>query len=143
MPRVRARPAKTDEMMEVCAMREPDAWITPYQLYLEDGVLPLDPAEAKRIKRSSSKFTLIDGNLFRFGFSHPVQICVYGEQCIRLMSELHEGVCGSHVGGRALASRILRAGYYWPTLKEDCVRYAQRCKQCQLHADWHKAPPRS
>ena len=57
------------------------------------------------------------------------------------MSELHEGVCGSHVGGRALASRVLRAGYYWPKLKEDCIRFAQRCKQCQLHADWHKAPP--
>ena len=23
----------------------------------------------------------------------------------------------------------------------DCKRYAQRCKQCQQHADWHKAPP--
>ncbi|XP_068474112.1 uncharacterized protein [Phaseolus vulgaris] len=53
------------------------------------------------------------------------QICVYGEQCTRLMSELHEGVCGSHVGGCALASRILRAGYYWPTLKEDCVRVVE------------------
>ena len=39
-----------------------------------------------------------------------------------------------------MASRILRTGYYWPKLKEDCVRFAQRCKQCQLHADWHKAP---
>jgi len=48
---------------------------------------------------------------------------------MRIMSELHEGVCGSHVDGRALASRVLRAGYYWPTLREDCVGYAQRCKQ--------------
>ena len=78
-PRVRARPAKTDEAMEVCAVRDPDTWITLYQLYLEDGVLPVNPTEAKRIKRSSSTFTLIDGNLFRFGFSHPVQICVYDE----------------------------------------------------------------
>ena len=22
------------------------------------------------------------------------------------------------------------------------MRYAQRCKQCQMHADWHKAPPK-
>ena len=54
-PRVRLRPSKTDESMEVHAGKEPDTWITPYQLYLEDGVLPLDAAEAKRIKRSSSK----------------------------------------------------------------------------------------
>ena len=54
-PRVRSRPSKTDESMEVRAEKEPDTWITPYQLYLEDGVLPLDVAEAKWIKRSSSK----------------------------------------------------------------------------------------
>ncbi|XP_068461682.1 uncharacterized protein [Phaseolus vulgaris] len=81
------------------------------------------------------------GGKQRTVIQETLKICVHGEQCARLMSELHEGVCGSHVGGRALASMILRAGYYWPTLKEDCVRYAQRCKQCQLHADWHKAPP--
>ena len=28
-PRVRARPTKTDKVMEVCAVREPDTWITP------------------------------------------------------------------------------------------------------------------
>ncbi|XP_068504010.1 uncharacterized protein [Phaseolus vulgaris] len=140
-PRVRARPVRSDEVMEVCAVGKADTWITPYQRYLADGVLPLDPTEAKRVKKSSSKFTLIDGDLFRFGFTHPVLVCMHGEQCTRIMSELHEGLCGSHVGGRALASRVLRAGYYWPTLKEDCVGYAQRCKQCQQHADWHKAPP--
>jgi len=26
-------------------------------------------------------------------------------------------------------------------MREDCTRYAQHCKQCQQHADWHKAPP--
>ena len=26
-------------------------------------------------------------------------------------------------------------------MREDCKKYAQCCKQCQQHADWHKAPP--
>ncbi|XP_068487021.1 uncharacterized protein [Phaseolus vulgaris] len=114
--------------MEVDAAGRDDTWITPYQRYLADGVLPLEPTEAKRIKKSSSKFTLIDGDLFRFWFTDPVLVCVHREQCMRIMSELHEGICGSHVGGRALAGRVLHAGYYWPTLREDCVGYAQRCK---------------
>ncbi|XP_068466355.1 uncharacterized protein [Phaseolus vulgaris] len=25
-------------------------------------------------------------------------------------------------------------------MKEDCVKHAQRCKQCQKHADWHHTP---
>ena len=40
-----------------------------------------------------------------------------------------------------MASKVIQAGFYWPTVREDCVRYAQRWKQYQTHADWHKAPP--
>jgi len=25
-------------------------------------------------------------------------------------------------------------------MREDCTKYAQQCKQCQQHADWHHAP---
>jgi len=53
------------------------------------------------------------------------------------MSELHEGICGNHVGSRALVLKITRAGYYWPTMKENCRSYVQLCEQCQKHADWH------
>ncbi|XP_068466373.1 uncharacterized protein [Phaseolus vulgaris] len=140
-PRVRAHPVGEIKMTQVCAVHEPDTWITPYQRYIADGLLPMDSTEARKVKRNSSKFTLIDGELYRFGFTHPLLVCVHGERCTRIMAELHEGICGSHIGGRALATRTIRAGYYWPTMREDCKRYAQRCKQCQEHADWHKAPP--
>ena len=69
----------------------------------------------------------------------PLLECIHGEKCTRIMAELHEGTCGSHVGGRALAARTLRAGYYWPSMREDCKKYAQCCKQCQQHADWPRA----
>jgi len=136
-------PAGVTKMTQVCAIHEPDTWITPYQRYMADGVRPMDSTKARKIKKNSSKFTLIDGELYRFGFTHPLLVCVHREKCVRIMAKLHEGICGSHIGGRALATRTLRAGYYWPTTREDCKRYAQRCKQCQQHADWHKAPQRS
>jgi len=41
-PRIRARPAKEVRTMQVCAIHEPDTWITPYQRYLADGMLPMD-----------------------------------------------------------------------------------------------------
>jgi len=115
--------------------------MAPYRRYLVDGILPLEPEEGKKIKRNSAKYTLLDGEMFRHGFTHPILVCVSGEQCTRIMAELHKGICGSHVGGKSLASKVFRAGYYWPTVREDCIRHAQRCKQCQQHADWHKAPP--
>jgi len=114
--------------------------MTPYKRYLVDGILPLEPTETRKIKKNFAKYTLIDGELYRHGFTHPILVCVSGDQCARIMAEVHEGICGSHIGGRCLASKAIRAGYYWPTIREDCTRYAQRCKTCQQHANWHKAP---
>jgi len=130
-----------EKCVQVCALEESDTWMTPYRRYIADGFLPAEPREGKRIKKNSARYTLVDGVLFRYGFTHPILTYVSGNECTRIMSELHEGICGSHVGGRSLASKVIRAGFYWPSVREDCVRNAQRCKLCQMHADWHKAPP--
>ncbi|XP_068480871.1 uncharacterized protein [Phaseolus vulgaris] len=63
-PRVRACLAEEVKTMQVCAIHEPDTWITPYQRYMADGVLPMNSTEARKIKKNSSKFTLIDGELY-------------------------------------------------------------------------------
>ena len=115
--------------------------MTPYRRYIADGILPAESGEGMRIKKNSARYTLVDGVLFRHGLTHPILTYVSGDECTRIMSELHEEICGSHVGGRSLASKVICAGFNWPSVREDCVRYAQRCKQCQMHADWHKAPP--
>ena len=72
----------------------------------------------------------------KLGISHhfsaprtPQQNGVSGKQCTCIMAELYEGICGSHIGDRALSSKAIRAGYYWPTMREDCTGYAQQCKQ--------------
>ena len=109
---------------QVCALEEGDTWMMPYRRYIADGILPAEPGEGKRIKKNSARYTLVDGVLFRHGFTHPILTCVSGDECTRIMSELHEGVCGSHVGGRSLVSKVIRAGFYWPLVREDCVRYA-------------------
>ena len=88
-------------------MEEGDTWMTPYRQYLADGILPAEPEEGKNIKRNAARYTLVDGILFRHGFTHPILTCVSGDECTRIMAELHEGICGSHVGGRSLASKVM------------------------------------
>ncbi|KAJ9561557.1 hypothetical protein OSB04_006717 [Centaurea solstitialis] len=53
---------------------------------------------------------------------------------------MHDGECGNHSGGRSLANRISRQGYYWPTLREDAMRYVQRCDACQRHSGTSHLP---
>ena len=42
----------------------------------------------------------------------------------------------------ALAQKLQRAGYYWPTMQADAVRYAKSCKKCQMHENLIHAPRR-
>jgi len=34
-----------------------------------------------------------------------------------------------------MATRVLRACYYWPTLKVDCADSAKKCTSCQEHGN--------
>ena len=54
--------------MQVCLVEEGQTWMTPYKRYLADRVLPLEPTEARKIKKNSAKYTLIDGELFIYKF---------------------------------------------------------------------------
>jgi len=83
--------------MQIYALAEGDTCMTPYRRYLANGVLPAEPEEGKKVKRNATRYTLVDGMLFRHGFTHPILTCVSGDECTRIMAELHEGICGSHV----------------------------------------------
>jgi len=82
----------------------------------------------------SAKFCLSKNSLYRRGVSDPYLLCIFGPEVEIVMSEVHEGLCGSHSSGRTMTFKIKRMGYYWPTMITDCVKYAQRCNRCQLHA---------
>ena len=45
--------------------------------------------------------------------------------------ELHEGICGSHIGGRSLAYRAISQGYWWPYMQKDAQVYGRKCEKCQ------------
>jgi len=47
------------------------------------------------------------------------------------MREIHEGVCGTHLGARLMVAKVLRAGYYWPTIEGDCTKFVKKCLKTQ------------
>ncbi|GKV42408.1 hypothetical protein SLEP1_g49817 [Rubroshorea leprosula] len=51
-----------------------------------------------------------------------------------LTKAVHEGVCGSHVGARTLAHKVLRQGYCWPNMYKDATYFVQKCLKCQFFA---------
>jgi len=54
------------------------------------GLLPVEPTEVKMIRRNAGKYTLIDGKLFRHGYTHPILTFVSGDQCTHIMGSFAE-----------------------------------------------------
>ena len=57
-----------------------------------------------------------------------------------MLKEAHDGICRAHQLDPKLKDRLHRLGYYWLTMIADVVKYAQRCKACQIHADFIHQP---
>ncbi|RDY09241.1 Pol polyprotein, partial [Mucuna pruriens] len=95
--------------------------------YLKEDRLPEDPTEAEKMVREASKYALLAQQLYQQGFSFPLLRCVDGDEAAYVIREVHEG--------------ISQAGYYWPTLRSNCLDYVRRCDKCQRFAENHKAPP--
>ncbi|KAK3013837.1 hypothetical protein RJ639_009483 [Escallonia herrerae] len=63
---------------------------------------------------------------------------LYSDYALR---EVHEGICGQHLGGRALAHKVLRQGYYWPTMHRDALDYTKKCDACQRFSSIPRQSP--
>ncbi|KAJ3684765.1 hypothetical protein LUZ61_013929 [Rhynchospora tenuis] len=109
----------------VFQLHHEEEWYSPIWLYLTEGILPQDKNLARKIKRWSLKFTIIEDELCKKGYHHPWLTCVGKAKVAEILSETHQGICGSHQGPRTLGKRIMRQGYYWPTLRKDAEDLAK------------------
>ncbi|XP_057721342.1 uncharacterized protein LOC130935562 [Arachis stenosperma] len=87
-------------------------WRTLYMEFIKHGKIPKEEKNPRPFQRRASFFTIIGDDLYRRGFSQPLLKCLGDEEATLAMEETHEGICGTHIGGRSLATKILRAGYY-------------------------------
>jgi hypothetical protein len=76
-------------------------------------------AKARSLKLKAVKYCIMNQSLF---WKYPGGIllnCVEEDEAQRIMAEMHRGACGGHHYWKYTAYKILRAGYYWPTLFSD------------------------
>ena len=68
--------------------------------------------EAHEIQVQVARFSLINGQLYKRSLDGPYLKCLTTQQGQYILVELHEGICGNHLGGRTLAHRAHTQGYY-------------------------------
>ena len=73
----------------------------------------------------------LDGTLFR---------CLEKEDSKVALQEVNVGIYGSYSSGFTLAKKILKMGYFWPTMENNSIDYVKTCKKCQIHGNLIHVP---
>ncbi|XP_071713010.1 uncharacterized protein [Rutidosis leptorrhynchoides] len=118
-------------MMIVNGVKE--TWMTPYLWYLHDGELPVDKTEARRIRVTTPMYEVINGVLYRKSYNGLLLRCLTNDEALKVVKEMHEGVCSQHSGFHTVASWIMRQGYFWPSLYREVAEIIKACENCQRH----------
>jgi hypothetical protein len=97
---------------------EHDEWYSDIIYYLKNISCLKHIVDYKRraLRLKAMKYCLTEDGL---GWKNPDGVllrCVNQEEARKLLKELHSVFCGGHFTARTTAHKILRVGYYWPTL---------------------------
>ena len=121
--------------VHVHQIRAGPSWMDSIVLYLREDILPEDKVEAEKIRRKVPRFWLFeDQKLYKHSFSGPYLLCIHPEATELLLEELHEGIYGSHTGGRSLSHKAITQDYWWPNMQKEVQEYVKKCYQCQRFA---------
>ncbi|XP_015964974.1 uncharacterized protein LOC107488716 [Arachis duranensis] len=93
--------------LTIASISQEDDWRSPIINYLKTGTVPDNIQDAKKFKRQTSFYTIVGTELYKRGFMRPLLRCLSTAEANLAMDEVHEGVCGTHIGGRSLAAKIL------------------------------------
>ncbi|CAL8992900.1 unnamed protein product [Prunus brigantina] len=124
----------------ICAIDHSPTWMDPILQFLQNRTLPADPRRSAACSLSLARYLILNGALYKRGFSLPYLRCLTPEEGNYVLREIHGGICGSHSGARSLAHKAIRQGYFWPSLHTDAQAFTQKCDKCQRFASIPQLP---
>eukprot|EP00253_Pinus_taeda_P009480 PITA_09480 len=93
--------------------------------------LGLSASQARTIKLRVAKYCINENLLYwRDPFGMLLR-CLDKEQSMEVIQQFHSNMCGGHHYWKTTSHKILRAGYYWPTLFSDVFSFVKSCDRCQ------------
>ena len=99
-------------------------WMDPIIEFLAKDRVPDDESEANKVCQVASRYWLLANRKFyQRSFGGPYLLCLHPRKVNELLTELHERVCGSYVGGRSLVHRAMTQGFWWPKMQNDTAEY--------------------
>lgn len=82
-------------------------------------------------------YIVVEGSLIR-PFVAPLLRCLDFPESDYCILKVHEGIYKIHASIEVLAYKILSQGYYWPTIRHDCLKYVKTFMKCQKFTSVHR-----
>ncbi|XP_023885755.2 uncharacterized protein LOC111997856 [Quercus suber] len=99
--------------------------MTPIVSFLQDGHLPQNADEVRKVKKRVARFTILNDTLYKRGFSMPYLKCVDEEEAKYILVEIHEGICRDHASPGSLV---------------DAADLVKKCDKCQRFRNVQRLP---
>ena len=124
---------EAEPVAEVTQVSVTPNWQSSIIDYLVNDTLPTERLEFRKLQTRAARYYMWKGILVRRSYTGPHLRCLAPPDGLKVLSSIHEGVCGNHSGGRSLAQNALNAGYYWPTMHQDARELVQKYDRCQRY----------
>ncbi|KAM1283668.1 hypothetical protein ACFX13_027331 [Malus domestica] len=118
---------------------EVEDWRSLIIRHLKD---PSSPT-SKKDRQQATKYVLWTKDLLRKTPDGLLLKSLGQEESMRVMAEVHEGICEAHQAGTKMRWLLRRYGYFWPDMEKDCKSYARGCEECQRHGSLQHIYPAS
>jgi hypothetical protein len=112
-----------------------DLWYGDIILYLQtqNFQLALSTTERCRIRYQARQYIILGDTLYHRGVDFVFRRCLTFDEAEKALNDCHSRACGVHMYGYATAQKILRVGYFWPSLFNDCITSIQKCHACHTY----------
>ena len=128
---------------EICDDYLASLWYK-YVIYLLKNLQT--PPEMTKTKAISTKlkyyrYCIINGYLYWKDPGGILLNCLLETEVKEKIDEFHKKDCGGHLFWKKIAYKVLRSGFYWPTLFFDIYKEVSTCLECQLFEGKRKLKP--
>ncbi|KAG7559514.1 Integrase catalytic core [Arabidopsis thaliana x Arabidopsis arenosa] len=120
-------------LVQVCGMEDKLPWYADYVNYLVSGEEPpnLSSYEKKKFFKDINHFYWDEPYLYTLCKDKIYRRCVSEDEAEGILLHCHGSAYGGHFATFKTVSKILQAGFWWPTMFKDAQDFVSKCDSCQ------------
>ena len=86
--------------------------------------------EHRKLRHLAKNYLIIGDTLYHRRVDSILRRCLTLEEAEFVLNDCHNGAYGGHLSRLATAQKILRAGYFWPSIFKDFMELVKMCHPC-------------